>query len=66
MMKFFIAFTPLVGEPLINRDSGTIEEKAELMSPSEKRVVYNVSDKEILKNSHDKKNKGKRLGADLT
>lgn len=36
---------------IMNRDSGTREEKVEVMSSAEKRVVYNVADAEIHKNS---------------
>ncbi|MFS0865424.1 Gfo/Idh/MocA family protein [Fredinandcohnia sp. 179-A 10B2 NHS] len=36
---------------IMNRDSGTREEKVEVMSSAEKRVIYNVAEAEIHKNS---------------
>ena len=38
---------------IMNRDSGTIEEKLEVFTPEEKRVVYNVTDTFILKDKNE-------------
>lgn len=46
----FMSKTGEVAIGIMNRDSGTREEKVEVMSPTEKRVVYNVADVEIHKN----------------
>ncbi|MCH1626819.1 Gfo/Idh/MocA family protein [Ferdinandcohnia quinoae] len=46
----FISSSGSVAIGIMNRDSGTREEKVEVMSPTEKRIVYNVADLEIHKN----------------
>ena len=38
---------------IMNRDSGTIEEKVEIFTPEEKRIVYNVTDTFILKDKNE-------------
>lgn len=40
---------------IMNRDSGTTEERVEVMSPAEKRTVYNVSELVIQKDKNDTK-----------
>ncbi len=40
---------------IMNRDSGTVEEKVEVFSSGEKRVVYNLSESVILQDKHEKK-----------
>ena len=38
---------------IMNRDSGTNEEKVEVFTPEEKRIVYNVTDTFILKDKNE-------------
>jgi virulence factor len=38
---------------IMNRDSGTVEEKVEVFTPEEKRIVYNVTDTFILKEKNE-------------
>jgi len=40
---------------IMNRDSGTNEEKVEVFTPEEKRIVYNVTDTFILKDKNEMK-----------
>jgi virulence factor len=40
---------------IMNRDSGTNEEKLEVFTPEEKRIVYNVADTFILKDKNEMK-----------
>lgn len=40
---------------IMNRDSGTVEEKLEVFTPSEKRVVYNVTDTFVHQNKNETK-----------
>jgi virulence factor len=40
---------------IMNRDSGTNEEKLEVFTPEEKRIVYNVTDTFILKDKNEMK-----------
>lgn len=43
---------------IMNRDSGTIEEKIEVFTEEEKRIVYNVTDTVILKGKNELKEGG--------
>ena len=58
MVVQFIAAHGATAIGIMNRDSGTVEEKLEMFTSGEKRVVYNVSDTFI----HQDKNETK-LGA---
>ena len=40
---------------IMNRDSGTNEEKVEVFTPEEKRIVYNVTDTFVLKDKNEMK-----------
>jgi virulence factor len=40
---------------IMNRDSGTVEEKIEIFSSEEKRVVYNLNESLVLQDKHEKK-----------
>jgi len=55
----FVAADGATAIGIMNRDSGTVEEKLEVFTSGEKRVVYNISDVVI----HQDKNETK-LGAD--
>jgi virulence factor len=48
----FVAPSGQTAIGIMNRDSGATEEKLEIMSENEKRVVYNVSELEV---QHDRK-----------
>jgi virulence factor len=49
----FIFAEGCTGIGIMNRDSGTIEEKLEVFTPQEKRIVYNVTDTSILKDKNE-------------
>lgn len=52
-VQFVSAGATAIG--IMNRDSGTNEEKVEVMSASEKRVAYNVSDVVVLQGKDEKR-----------
>ncbi len=51
----FIAANGAIAIGIMNRDSGTIEEKLEVFTSSEKRVVYNVTDATRLQDRQETK-----------
>ncbi len=51
----FISAEGCTGIGIMNRDSGTNEEKVEIFTPEEKRIVYNVTDTFILKDKNEMK-----------
>jgi virulence factor len=53
VMVQFIAAEGQTAIGIMNRDSGTVEEKLEIFSSSEKRVVYDLAEMTILKNKDE-------------
>jgi virulence factor len=51
----FISAAGCTAIGVMNRDSGTNEEKLEVFTPEEKRIVYNVTDTFILKDKNEMK-----------
>jgi virulence factor len=51
----FILAEGCIAIGIMNRDSGTNEEKLEVFTPEEKRIVYNVADTFILKDKNEMK-----------